>query len=192
MPRTIRFTTAPCALGHLLVAAGERGIAHLRFGDDPSALETSFLAAFPEALRAPADDLVCAWARALVTRLEAWDGRGGPPELPLDIGCGTPFQRRVWEHLRVIPVGETRSYGAVAAAIGHPRAARAVARACARNPIAWLVPCHRVVPAGGGPGGYRWGAGRKRALLRRESALCGGSPPADVPVAARASRSRTG
>ncbi|MBR0650585.1 methylated-DNA--[protein]-cysteine S-methyltransferase [Roseomonas terrae] len=89
--------------------------------------------------------------------------------LPLDLR-GTPFQRRVWAALRDIPPGRTETYGALAARIGHPGAARAVARACAANPVALLVPCHRVVPADGGTGGWRWGAERKRALLMREAA----------------------
>jgi AraC family transcriptional regulator of adaptative response/methylated-DNA-[protein]-cysteine methyltransferase len=89
--------------------------------------------------------------------------------LPLDLR-GTPFQRRVWAALREIPPGRTETYGALAARIGQPGAARAVARACAANPVALLVPCHRVVPAGGGTGGWRWGAARKRDLLMREGA----------------------
>jgi len=91
------------------------------------------------------------------------------PELPLDLR-GTAFQLKVWQALRDIPPGETRSYGQVAAAVGDPGAARAVARACASNRVAVVVPCHRVVPATGGAGGYRWGAERKRALLETEAA----------------------
>jgi O-6-methylguanine DNA methyltransferase len=90
------------------------------------------------------------------------------PDLPLDLR-GTPFQRAVWAALRRIPPGRTATYGEVAARIGRPGAARAVARACAANPVALLVPCHRVVPASGGTGGWRWGAARKRALLAREA-----------------------
>jgi AraC family transcriptional regulator of adaptative response/methylated-DNA-[protein]-cysteine methyltransferase len=88
-------------------------------------------------------------------------------ELPLDLRA-TAFQRQVWQALTNIPPGETRSYGEIAAAIGQPRAARAVARACATNPVAVAIPCHRVVPASGGSGGYRWGTARKQALLARE------------------------
>jgi len=91
------------------------------------------------------------------------------PTLPLDLH-GTPFQRAVWAALQDIPPGCTETYGQVAARMGRPGAARAVARACAANPIAVLVPCHRVVPACGGTGGWRWGAARKRALLAREGA----------------------
>ena len=91
------------------------------------------------------------------------------PSLPLDLR-GTPFQRAVWAALRDIPPGRTETYSQVAARIGRPGAARAVARACAANPVALLVPCHRVVPSAGGTGGWRWGAARKRALLAREAA----------------------
>lgn len=90
-------------------------------------------------------------------------------DLPLDLR-GTPFQRAVWAALRQIPPGRTETYAEVATRIGHPRAARAVARACAANPVALAVPCHRVVPASGGSGGWRWGADRKRALLAKEGA----------------------
>lgn len=92
------------------------------------------------------------------------------PNLPLDLR-GTPFQRAVWAALQRIPPGRTETYAEVAARIGRPRAARAVARACAANPVALLIPCHRVVPVAGGSGGWRWGAARKRALLKREGAL---------------------
>ena len=92
------------------------------------------------------------------------------PKLP-SLPRGTPFQRAVWAALRDIPPGRTATYGEVAARIGRPGAARAVARACAANPVALIIPCHRVVPAAGGSGGWRWGAARKRALLVREGAL---------------------
>lgn len=92
------------------------------------------------------------------------------PGIPLDLR-GTPFQRAVWTALREIPLGRTQTYGQIAARIGRPGAARAVARACAANPVALLVPCHRVVPAAGGSGGWRWGAARKLVLLAREGAL---------------------
>ena len=104
--------------------------------------------------------------RHIVKHLE---GREPHLDLPVDVRA-TAFQWRVWEELRRIPRGETRSYADVARAIGRPRAVRAVARACATNPVAIVVPCHRVVPASGGTGGYRWGADRKAALLERESA----------------------
>ena len=92
-----------------------------------------------------------------------------PPDLPLDVQA-TAFQRRVWEALRAIPYGSTRSYSEIARSLGHPQAARAVARACATNPVSLVVPCHRVVRTDGGLGGYRWGLERKRALLTQEKA----------------------
>ena len=98
------------------------------------------------------------------------DGRETALELPLDVR-GTAFQRRVWEELRRIPLGETRTYGEVAEAIGSPRAMRAVGTACATNPVPFVVPCHRVVPASGGIGNYGLGPARKAELLRREGAL---------------------
>ena len=94
-------------------------------------------------------------------------------DLPLDLR-GTAFQRRVWEELRRIPAGQTRTYAQVAAAIGHPKAARAVGRACATNPAPVVVPCHRVVPASGGLGNYSMGVERKRALLEREASAAAG------------------
>ena len=176
MADPIRYWTSPCALGQLLLAAGERGVTHLRFGDSADALARAYRTTFPEAALAAEDDPLRAWCACVVERLARWGGRGAPPELPLDLRAGTPFQRRVWEHLRTIPAGETRHYGDVARAIGEPRAVRAVASACARNPVAWLVPCHRVLPKFGGLGGYRWGAGRKRTLLARERPEAAAAP----------------
>lgn len=169
MPATIRFKTAPCALGHVLVAAGERGICQLRLGDDPAALVRGLRAALPGAMPAAPGDPVEAWCRDVARRIDAWGGNGAPPDLPLELR-GTPFQLRVWEALRRIPTGETRTYGEIAREIGRPAAVRAVASACARNPVALLVPCHRVLPASGGAGGYRWGRARKETLLAQEGA----------------------
>src|SRR5206468_332838 len=104
------------------------------------------------------------WANAIVAHLA---GREPRLDLPLDVQA-TAFQWQVWQALAAIPYGETRTYSAVAASIGRPRASRAVARACATNPVALAIPCHRVVPAAGGQGGYRWGAVRKKALLTQE------------------------
>lgn len=195
MSRTLRYVISPCRLGQMLVAAGERGICHLRFGDDPEALEASFRAVFPGVLRVDEpDDPLTAWSAVLVERLEAWGGRGAPPEIPLDLRAGTAFQRRVWAHLRTIPAGEVSTYAQVARAVGAPRGARAVASACARNPVALLVPCHRVVPGAGGHGGYRWGADRKRRLLESEARACPAdpAPPNAVDPDTRASISRSG
>jgi len=174
MCTTIRYAFGECRHAHVLVAAGERGICQLRLGDDLSALEAELRGTFPGARRADPDALVVAWCAAIVARLEAWDGSGGPPDLPLELR-GTPFQLRVWETLREIPVGEVRSYAEVAGGLGITDGARAVAGACARNPVALLVPCHRVVPKSGGVGGYRWGERIKRWLLASEGARV--SPP---------------
>jgi AraC family transcriptional regulator of adaptative response/methylated-DNA-[protein]-cysteine methyltransferase len=101
-------------------------------------------------------------------------GRQPRLELPLDIRA-TAFRMRVWQYLQTIPYGEVRSYGEVAAGIGQPSAARAVARACASNTVALAIPCHRVIRGTGSPGGYRWGLERKQALLDREKRLSGNS-----------------
>ena len=114
-----------------------------------------------------AEDPRRVWIEELSNGLETWKT---PLRAPLEI-VGTPFQRLVWEFLRTIPVGETRTYAAVARSIGMPRAARAVARACAANELAIAIPCHRVVPASGGPGGYRWGRELKQKILEFEQVL---------------------
>jgi AraC family transcriptional regulator of adaptative response/methylated-DNA-[protein]-cysteine methyltransferase len=160
----IRYTVAACPLGHVLVAATERGIAAVRLGDRADALERDLREEYASAelLR---DDA------GLADRVDAVlgliSGRAPDRELPLDVQA-TAFQQRVWQELRAIPAGETRTYGEVARRLGRPGAARAVARACASNPVALVVPCHRVVPASGSAGGYRWGTARKEALLSAE------------------------
>ena len=172
---TVRFGTVATRLGRLLVAATERGICAVSMGDDDAALERSLRGEFERA-RVERDDAgIGRWLDAVARQVE-----GEPAAaLPLDLR-GTAFQLRVWKLLREIPPGETRSYGAVAAAAGDPRAARAVARACATNRVALLVPCHRVVRGGGEAGGYRWGAARKRKLLEAEAERAAGArqPPA--------------
>jgi len=162
----IRSVTVPCSLGWLLVAATERGICKISFGDSAASVERSLRAEFPAAHVARADGTLEMW----VTRLVAHVDRGAPlSTLPLDVRT-TAFQRRVWEERQRIPSGSTRSYSEVARAIGNLAAARAVARACATNPAAVVIPCHRVVRENGELGGYRWGLDRKRALLEREGA----------------------
>lgn len=163
--RRIRFSVVPSPLGLLLVAASERGVCNVRLGATAIELETGLRAEFPFAEFARDEAGLAAWASALGRVSE-----GLPPglELPLDLPASR-FRRRVWEALRAIPRGQTRTYADVASALGRRRAARAVGQACAANPVALLVPCHRVVPAAGGAGGYRWGSERKRALLRAES-----------------------
>ena len=168
---TIRFAVVPCALGTVLVAGTERGLCAVSLGDDGAALERDLRAEYPAATIEPAGPLgagdpLAAWVDAVVAYLDA---RGAPPAAPVDVPA-TPFQRRVWDALRTIPAGETRSYGEVAAAVGAPRAARAVAAACASNRVALVIPCHRVVREGGALAGYRWGAERKQRLLDAERA----------------------
>jgi AraC family transcriptional regulator of adaptative response/methylated-DNA-[protein]-cysteine methyltransferase len=162
----IRYATAECALGRVLVAATHRGICAVRFGSSDDELALALGREFPAATIEPANSDLKWWVRAVV---QAIDGQEPPKDLPFDLRC-TAFQRQVWEVLRAIPLGVTRSYAEVASAIGQPRAARAVARACATNPVAVLIPCHRVTRTGGGLGGYRWGVRRKRMLLQAERA----------------------
>jgi len=160
----LAYAIAPSILGQLLVAATDRGVSAVRLGDSEQELLDSLRAEFPAADVTPDEAGVGAWLKAVLRRIE-----GGPPhaDLPLDIR-GTAFQQRVWDALRAIPSGEVRTYGEIARSIGQPTASRAVARACATNPVAVVIPCHRVVPGSGGTGGYRWGAERKRELLERE------------------------
>ncbi len=165
--RMIRYSVVESPLGFLLVAATDLGVCNVRLGPEASELESGLRAEFPFAALERDDAGLAAWAAA-VGRIAS----GRPPDLevPLDVPASR-FRRRVWEALRRVPRGETRTYGEVAASLGRPRAARAVGQACAANPVALLVPCHRVVPSAGGVGGYRWGAARKRALLRAEADL---------------------
>jgi AraC family transcriptional regulator of adaptative response/methylated-DNA-[protein]-cysteine methyltransferase len=161
----IAYVTIPTSLGRLLVAATERGVCRVALGDTPAALEAELIAEFPAA-RVVADQSgqLHGWVTAMLAYL---DGREPDLDLPLDIRA-TAFQRKVWQELQKIPFGQTRTYAEIAKRIGRPTAARAVARACATNPAALVIPCHRVVREGGELGGYRWGVDRKRALLDRE------------------------
>jgi AraC family transcriptional regulator of adaptative response/methylated-DNA-[protein]-cysteine methyltransferase len=161
----IRFAVGACSLGSILVAASERGVCAILLGDDPQALVRDLEDRFPRARLCGGDAPFERWVAAVVGFVEA--PRLGL-ELPLDIR-GTAFQQRVWQALRSIPVGSTASYQQIAEVVGDPRAVRAVARACAANPLAVAIPCHRVVRRDGGLAGYRWGVERKRALLRREA-----------------------
>lgn len=160
----IAYAIVPCPLGRLLVAATERGICRISLGDGAAELESGLRSEFPAAEIRRDDATLGKWVEAILRHLE---GREPHLDLPLDVRA-TAFQRRVWETLRAIPYGNTRSYAEVARAIGKPRATRAVARACATNPAALVIPCHRVVRENGSPGGYRWGVERKEALLARE------------------------
>jgi AraC family transcriptional regulator of adaptative response/methylated-DNA-[protein]-cysteine methyltransferase len=161
----VRYTVLPTSTGTLLVAATDRGVCSVALGDSRAPLEAALRREYPAAALEPDDRELARWAEAVVRRIEG----ESEPEVPLD-PRGTAFQRRVWEALRRIPRGSTRTYGEIARAIGRPGAARAVASACAGNPIAVVVPCHRVVREDGRPGGYRWGLERKRRLLAREAA----------------------
>jgi AraC family transcriptional regulator of adaptative response/methylated-DNA-[protein]-cysteine methyltransferase len=162
---SLRYAVADSTLGRLLVAATERGVSMVALGDDDRALLRDLQAEFPAAELRRDDAGLLPWLTAVLARIEDPASR---VDLPLDLRA-TAFQRRVWEALRAIPTGETRSYAAVARALGRPRAARAVARACATNPAAIVIPCHRVVGSDGRAGGYRWGRERKRVLLQREA-----------------------
>jgi len=161
----INWLTTKSSIGRILVAATERGLCFVEVGSTDEALRSELRREFPRAAiaEAPSRGL-----RALAEAARA-AAEGAPQArmLPLDIR-GTAFQWRVWRELTAIPRGQTRSYGDVARAIGQPRAVRAVARACATNPIAVVVPCHRVISADGSAGGYRWGIDTKLRLLSGE------------------------
>jgi AraC family transcriptional regulator of adaptative response/methylated-DNA-[protein]-cysteine methyltransferase len=161
---SIGYTVTASPLGRLLVAATERGVAAVSLGDSEPALEAGLRKEYPQAEIRRDDAGLQRWVSLVLDELA---GARPRTDLPLDVQA-TAFQHRVWQELRAIPRGQTRSYAEVARRIGQPTAARAVARACASNRVALLVPCHRVVATGGGVGGYRWGAQRKRALLERE------------------------
>jgi len=160
----VRYTIADSQLGRILVAATSRGVCAVKLGSDDAALERELRKEFPSAAIAQGDAEFSGWVDGIVKSVAAG---ASDPRLPLDVRA-TAFQRRVWRELQRIPRGATRSYQEVARRIGHPTAARAVARACATNPVAIVIPCHRVVRGDGGLGGYHWGLDRKRALLAAE------------------------
>ncbi|HEY3442483.1 MAG TPA: methylated-DNA--[protein]-cysteine S-methyltransferase [Paludibaculum sp.] len=168
--RSLSITYAPWngPLGLMLLAATDRGLCFLQFGDSPEALLELLRREFPAADLQPMPDppptRFTAWMESLAAHLA---GRPAPLDLPLHLHA-TAFQMRVWRYLQTIPRGETRSYSQVAAAIGQPTAARAVARACAANTMAVVIPCHRVIRGTGHLGGYRWGLERKHSLLHAE------------------------
>jgi AraC family transcriptional regulator of adaptative response/methylated-DNA-[protein]-cysteine methyltransferase len=161
---TIRFAVAQCSLGALLVATTGKGICSILLGDDPEVLVHDLQDRFPQADLIGAEPAFEAIVAQVVAFVEA--PRIGL-ELPLDLR-GTAFQQRVWQALRQVPAGQTVSYAELAQRLGMPQGARAVAGACAANPVAIAVPCHRVVRNDGAISGYRWGVERKRALLERE------------------------
>ena len=160
----ITFAIVPCPLGRLLVAATVRGICAISLGDGDDGLESELRKDYPAAVLQRDDGALAEWIGPILVIL---DGREPPIELPLDVRA-TAFQWQVWQRLRAIPPGETRTYGQIAAELGRPKGARAVGRACATNPVSLLVPCHRAVGGDGRMTGYRWGIERKEALLRQE------------------------
>ena len=179
---TIRFGVGACSLGAILVAATVRGVCALWLGDDADALVRELQDRFPHARLVGGDAEFERWMAAAIGCVDA---PGANRDLPLDVR-GTAFQQRVWQVLRAIPFGATASYADVAARLGAPRATRAVANACAANPVAIAIPCHRVVRRDGTPGGYRWGVARKRALLAREGRAGARAVPGKAPAGAHA------
>jgi AraC family transcriptional regulator, regulatory protein of adaptative response / methylated-DNA-[protein]-cysteine methyltransferase len=163
----IRFAVGECSLGSILVAATDKGVCAIQFGDHPDVLVRVLQDRFPNAQLIGGDKKFERLVAKVVGFVEAPRRRF---DLPLDVR-GTAFQQRVWQALRKIPTGSTATYSEIARRIGKPKAVRAVADACASNKIAVAIPCHRVVRTDGSLSGYRWGVERKRELLRREGAV---------------------
>jgi AraC family transcriptional regulator of adaptative response/methylated-DNA-[protein]-cysteine methyltransferase len=163
--QTIRYTIGKSSLGLTLIAASEKGICAIFFGDEPEGLREDLQATFPRAVIVGADK---SFEKLTAKVLAFVDDPAKDLDLPLDVR-GTAFQQRVWDALRRIPIGSTMSYAGLAKEIGAPKAVRAVARACATNPVAVAIPCHRVVGSNGSLTGYRGGVERKRALLAKEA-----------------------
>jgi AraC family transcriptional regulator of adaptative response/methylated-DNA-[protein]-cysteine methyltransferase len=170
----IRFAIGSCSLGGILIAASRKGVCAILFGDDPDALARELQRRFPGAESIGADP---EFERLAARAIGCVESPSDDISLPLDIR-GTAFQRRVWAALRGIAPGTTATYAEIAIRVGNPRAARAVAGACAANHIAVAIPCHRVVRTGGALSGYRWGVDRKRALLDKEAEALPSSDPA--------------
>lgn len=162
----IKYTTAKSSLGEVLVAATDRGVSAVYLGDAPAKLVDELKEEYPRAEISAEKGAYSQWVNEIVSRVE---GSAPRRELPLDLQA-TAFRRRVWQELQKIPRGTTKTYSEVAKAMGKPRAVRAVARACATNPVSIVVPCHRVIRTDGKLAGYRWGLGRKEKLLERERA----------------------
>ncbi len=167
---TISYASLETPIGLMMIGATDRGVCFVGFGDGCDELVARLRAEYRNAeiepMREPYHSNFRAWVDAIARHLT---GIAPRPDLPLDIRA-TAFQMRVWKYLQTIPAGDVASYGEVASAIGRPAAARAVARACAQNPTAVLIPCHRVIRGSGELGGYRWGLARKRGLIDNERA----------------------
>jgi AraC family transcriptional regulator of adaptative response/methylated-DNA-[protein]-cysteine methyltransferase len=168
----IRYTIASSPVGRILVAGTDRGLSAVYLGSGEEELTTTLRREYPEARISRNPAHVSKWVRQIVRHLA---GRQPLLDLPLDIQ-GTAFQRRVWEALRQIPYGQTRSYTEVARQLGRPQARRAVARACATNPVSLVIPCHRVIRGDGGLGGYGGGISRKKVLLETEKRASENAP----------------
>jgi AraC family transcriptional regulator, regulatory protein of adaptative response / methylated-DNA-[protein]-cysteine methyltransferase len=162
----IRFAVGECSLGSILVASSAKGVCAILLGDDAETLVRDLQDRFPRATLLGGD---ANFERTVATVVGFVDHPARGLDLPLDVR-GTAFQQRVWEALRQIPAGSTATYTEIAARIGEPKAARAVAQACAVNPLAVAIPCHRVVRTDGSLSGYRWGVDRKKTLLEKEGA----------------------
>jgi AraC family transcriptional regulator, regulatory protein of adaptative response / methylated-DNA-[protein]-cysteine methyltransferase len=162
----VQYALVPCTVGLLLAASTERGLCAVMLGDEAESLEAALRREYPAATVERDQRALEDYAKKIVDQLLGGKAESSPP---LDIS-GTPFQWQVWDALRRIPAGETRSYQAIAKGLGRPTGARAVARACASNRLALVIPCHRAVREDGELGGYRWGLDRKRKLLDQERA----------------------
>jgi AraC family transcriptional regulator of adaptative response/methylated-DNA-[protein]-cysteine methyltransferase len=163
----VRFSVRRCSLGWLLVAATARGVCEVWLGDDRDRLQRRLSVLFPHSVPVRRDRPFSKWLDLV---MRAVDKPENAPGLPLDLR-GTAFQMQVWNAIREIPIGTSRTYAQLARKIGNPKTVRAVANACASNPTAIVVPCHRVMRTDGGLGGYRWGLKRKKVLLGREKAI---------------------
>lgn len=165
--QTIWFTVVKIELGKMLIAATLKGVCAVSLHSDENVLKSQLQDKFHTAVLIEGGEDLNEWTQALILYLE---GQAPWPMLPYDIQA-TAFQKKVWGWLRATPPGKTFHYEEVAKAIGKPSAARAVARACASNPVALVIPCHRIIPKAGGIGGYRWEPERKKRLLELEAGL---------------------
>ena len=161
------YTVRSCRWGQVLVAGDAQGLAFVLLGDDKASLVQDVMQRLPQAQWATGNVQLHGWSDAVLRHL---DRPQAPAQVPLRWRTGTAFQQQVWQALLQIPLGQTRTYAQLAQAMGQQQAVRAVANACAANPLAVLVPCHRVLRSDGGWGGYRWGLTRKQGLLALEQA----------------------